>query len=129
MSSASNESGAIVRTERGLTIAGTRITIYDVMDYVAENYPPKFIRAMLDLTAEQVDGALSYIESYCEEVEAEYHFVLKEAEELRQYYEEQNRELIARIAAKPPKPGAEAIKAKLQEERAKLAARSHEISR
>ncbi|NES01226.1 MAG: DUF433 domain-containing protein, partial [Symploca sp. SIO1B1] len=36
---------AIIRTERGLTIAGTRITLYDIMDYVIEHYPPKFIRA------------------------------------------------------------------------------------
>ena len=27
-------SPTVVRTERGLTIAGTRITLYDVMDYV-----------------------------------------------------------------------------------------------
>lgn len=120
MTLASNGQAAIIRTERGLTIAGTRITLYDVMDYVTEHYPPKFIRAMLDLTDEQVSAALSYIESHHMEAEAEYQLVLKEAEELRQYYEEQNRERIARIAAKPPKPGTEAIRAKLQARRAKL---------
>lgn len=124
MTLALNEQGAIVRTERGLTIAGTRITIYDVMDYVTEHYPSKFIRAMLSLTEEQVAAALSYIESHRAEVEAEYNLVVKEAEELRQYYEEQNRERIARIAAKPPKPGTEAIRAKLKAEKAKLASRA-----
>lgn len=124
MTLASNEQGAIVRTERGLTIAGTRIAIYDVMDYVTEHYPSKFIRAMLSLTEEQVAAALSYIESHRAEVEAEYNLVVKEAEELRQYYEEQNRERIARIAAKPPKPGTEAIRAKLKAEKAKLASRA-----
>ena len=119
-----NEQAAIIRTERGLTIAGTRITLYDVMDYVTEHYPSKFIRAMLDLTDEQVSAALSYIEAHRTEVEAEYQFVLKEAEELRQYYEEENRERIARIAAKPPKPGTEAIRAKLQARRAKLESRA-----
>jgi uncharacterized protein (DUF433 family) len=120
MTLASDGQAAIVRTERGLTIAGTRITLYDVMDYVTEHYPSKFIRAMLDLTDEQVSAALSYIEVHRTEVEAEYQLVLKEAEELRQYYEEQNRERVARIAAKPPKPGTEAIRAKLQARRAKL---------
>ncbi|MBE9183848.1 DUF433 domain-containing protein [Microcoleus sp. LEGE 07076] len=124
MTLVSNEQAAIVRTERGLTIAGTRITIYDVMDYVTEHYPSKFIRAMLDLTEEQVAAALSYIDSNRAEVEAEYNLVVKEAEELRQYYEEQNRERIARIAAKPPKPGTEAIRAKLKAEKAKLASRA-----
>ena len=33
--------------------------------------------------------------------------VLKESEELRQYYEERNRDLIARLSVKPPKPGME----------------------
>jgi uncharacterized protein (DUF433 family) len=124
MTLTSNEQAAIVRTERGLTIAGTRITIYDVMDYVTEHYPSKFIRAMLSLTEEQVAAALSYIDAHRAEVEAEYNLVVKEAEELRQYYEEQNRELIARIAAKPPKPGTEAIRAKLKAEKAKLASRA-----
>ena len=116
----SNGQPTIIRTERGLTIAGTRITLYDVMDYVTEQYPPKFIRAMLNLTTEQVNAALSYIETHRTEVEAEYQLVLKEAEELRQYYEQQNRELFARIAAKPPKLGTEAIHAKLQAAKAKF---------
>ena len=124
---ASNSQVVILRTERGLTIEGTRITIYDVMDYVIDQYPSKFIRAMLDLTDGQVNAALSYIEAHRTEVEAEYQIVLKEAEELRQYYEEQNRERIARIAAKPPKPGTEIIRAKLQARKTKLQA-NHEFS-
>ena len=39
----------IIRTEQGLTIAGTRITLYDVMDYVTAQYPSKFIRGLLHL--------------------------------------------------------------------------------
>ncbi|RUR72477.1 DUF433 domain-containing protein [Chlorogloeopsis fritschii PCC 9212] len=120
MTLASNHKAAIIRTERGLTIAGTRITLYDVMDYVTAQYPPKFIRNILSLTDEQIDAALAYIEAHRTEVEAEYQTVLEEAEELRQYWEEQNRELFARIAAKPPKPGTEAIRAKLQAAKAKL---------
>ncbi len=114
MTPASNGQPAIIRTERGLTIAGTRITLYDVMDYVTAEYPPKFIRGMLNLTDEQVNAALSYIEANRAEVEAEYQIVLQEAEEIRQYWEERNREHFARIAAMPPKPGREALWAKLQ---------------
>jgi uncharacterized protein (DUF433 family) len=120
MISDSKGQAAIIRTERGLTISGTRVTLYDVMDYVTEQYPPKFIRAMLSLTDEQLSSALSYIDSHWTEVEAEYQTILKEAEELRQYYEQQNRDRIAHIVAKPPRPGTEAIRAKLQVERAKL---------
>lgn len=120
MTSLSNEQTAIIRTERGLTIAGTRITIYDIMDYVTAQYPPKFIRGLFDLTEAQINAALAYIEGNRADVEAEYQIVLKEAEELRLYYEEKNRDLIARIAAQPPKPGQEAIRAKLQAAKAKL---------
>ncbi len=120
MTSHLNEPVAIIRTERGLTIAGTRITLYDVMDYVAEQYPPKFIRAMLSLSDHQMNSALSYIDAHRAEVEAEYQIVLKEAEELRQYYEEQNRDRMAHIAAKLPRSGTEEIRAKLRAERAKL---------
>jgi uncharacterized protein (DUF433 family) len=116
---ASSGQVAIVRTERGLAISGTRITLYDVMDYVTEQYPPKFIQGLFDLTEEQVNAALSYIEANRTEVEAEYQQVLKETEELRQYYEEQNRELVNWIAAQPPKPGTEAAWEKLRVAKAK----------
>ena len=75
---------------------------------------------MLSLTDEQVKAALSYIDAHRAEVEAEYQTVLKETEELRKYYEEQNRDLIAHIAAKLPRPGTEVIRAKLRAERSKL---------
>lgn len=119
MASVSNQQAAIIRTERGLTIAGTRITIYDVMDYVTAKYPPKFIRGLFNLSEEQINAALAYIETNRAEVEAEYQMVLREAEELRQYYEDKNRDLIARLAAKPPKPGMEAAWKKLQAQKAK----------
>jgi uncharacterized protein (DUF433 family) len=119
MTLASNGQAAIIRTERGLTIRGTRITLYDVMDYVTAQYPPKFIQGLFDLTEDQINAALVYIDAHRTEVETEYQQVLKEAEELRQYYEERNRERVARSAAKPPKPGAEAAWEKLQAAKAK----------
>lgn len=120
MTNLSDEQTGIIRTERGLTIAGTRITLYDIMDYVTAEYPPKFIRGLFDLTQEQINAALAYIEANRPTVEAEYQQVLQEAEELRLYYEEKNRDLIARIAAMPPKPGQEEIRAKLQAAKAKF---------
>ena len=119
MNAASNGKTTIIRTERGLTISGTRITLYDVMDYVTAQYPSKFIQGLFDLTEEQINIALAYIETHRAEVEAEYRQVLKEAEKLRQYYEEQNRERVARSAAQPPKPGTEAAWEKLRAAKAK----------
>jgi uncharacterized protein (DUF433 family) len=119
MTLASNGQATIIRTERGLTISGTRVTLYDVMDYVIAQYPSKFVRALFDLTEEQINAALSYIEAHRAEVDAEYQEVLQNTEELRQYYEEQNRERIAQIATLPPPPGLEAAWEKLQASKAR----------
>ena len=119
MSSLSQNQPAIIRTERGLTISGTRITLYDVMDYVSAKYPKKFIRSLLDLTEGQMNTALSYIKANHSEVEAEYHLILKQAEENRQYWEERNREHFARVAAMPLQPSREHLRAKLQEQKAR----------
>jgi uncharacterized protein (DUF433 family) len=119
MTSASNGQTLIVRTERGLTISGTRITLYDVMDYLTAQYPLKFIRALFDLSEEQITAAVTYIEAHRSEVETEYQKVLRETEELRLYYEEQNRERVTRIATLPPPPGLEAAWEKLQASRAR----------
>lgn len=119
MTSTSSDQSAIIRTERGLTIAGTRITLYDVMDYVTAQYPRKFIQGLFDLADEQIDAALAYIKANRVEVEAEYRQVLRETEELRQYYEEQNRDRVAQAAASPPPPGLETAWQKLQDSKAR----------
>uniref|UniRef100_B8HQ41 DUF433 domain-containing protein n=1 Tax=Cyanothece sp. (strain PCC 7425 / ATCC 29141) TaxID=395961 RepID=B8HQ41_CYAP4 len=119
MASASNHQPNIIRTERGLTISGTRITLYDVMDYVTAHYPPKFIRSLYDLTEDQINAALSYIETNRSEVEAEYQLVLKQAEENRKYWEEHSREHLARAVKTYPKPGQEALWSKLQAQKAR----------
>jgi len=63
MALVSNGQTAIIRTERGLTISGTRITLYDVMDYLKAQYPPKFIRDAFNLTDAQIHAPLFYIET------------------------------------------------------------------
>ncbi|NEP58497.1 MAG: DUF433 domain-containing protein [Symploca sp. SIO2G7] len=114
----SNGKATIARTERGLTISGTRITLYDIMDYLRAQYPPKFIRGLFNLTDEQINVALAYIQANRAEVETEYQMVLKQCEELQEYYEKRNRDLIARLAKKPPKPGMKAAWEKLQRQKA-----------
>jgi uncharacterized protein (DUF433 family) len=121
MALTSNGQAIIIRTEWGLTIAQTRITLYDVMDYVMANYPPKLIGDILNLTEEQIKAALSYIEANRAEVETEYQIIQQETEEIRQYWEERNREHWDRIATMQPKPGREALWAKLQQQKARHA--------
>lgn len=110
----------VVRTSRGLTIAGTRITLYSIMDYVKQDWPPKLIKDLFDLTDEQISGVLAYIDANREQVEAEYQIVLQKAEEKRRYWTEHNREHLEKVAAVPHKPEHEEIWKKLKARQAKL---------
>ena len=109
----------IMRTERGLTISGTRVTLYDVVGYLNAQRTPGQTRAVLGLTDEQMRVALDYLAAHRDAVEAEYREVLRGAEEARRYWEERNRDRLEHIAALPPKPGSEALRARLAEHRAK----------
>ncbi|MCP4109728.1 MAG: DUF433 domain-containing protein [Desulfobacteraceae bacterium] len=110
----------VVRNDYGLSIAGTRITLYDVMDYVTENWPRELIQYWLNLTDEQMADVMDYIENNHSEVEAEYKIVLQQAEEIQLYWEDRNREHFAKIAAMPRKPGKQKLWTKLEVEKARL---------
>mgnify|MGYP003876545069 CR=1 FL=1 len=112
----------ITRTERGLTISGTRITLYQLMDYIHAGYPRHLIRHQFYLTDQQFNGAMAYIDAHCEEVESEYQTVLQQAKEIRQYWEERNQERINDISKLPPKPEYASAWQKLQARKAKRAA-------
>ncbi|AFZ60515.1 DUF433 domain-containing protein [Anabaena cylindrica FACHB-243] len=114
MTTLSNGQSGVIRTEKGLIISGTRITLYDVMDYLKAQYPSKLIREKLGLNDEQVNLALAYIEAHPVEIEAEYQEFLQTAEEIRQYWQEKNRERFAKITAMPTKVSQQALRAKLQ---------------
>jgi hypothetical protein len=89
------------------------------MDFAIEGYPPKFIANMLNLSIEQVQAALQYIDTHQSEVQAQYQVFLAEAAQLREYWQQQNRELDQRVANLPAPIGKEAAWFKLQQEKAK----------
>jgi len=47
--------------KRGLSVAGTRITLYDVMDYVTQNWSPELIQYWFNLTDNQIADIMDYI--------------------------------------------------------------------
>ncbi len=67
----------IIDRGRGPEIAGSRITVYDVLDYLQENWPTKQIAGLFHLTTAQVEAAMRYIEEHQEEVMAEYRRILE----------------------------------------------------
>ncbi len=93
-----NRQATVVRTDRGLSISGTRITLYHIMDYLRAEWHPKLIRRWLDLTEQQISDVMNYISTHRNEVEAEYQSVLQQSEEIRRYWNERNRERIEKIA-------------------------------
>ena len=119
MTPVSDKQATIVRTERGLTISGTRLTLYDLMDFLKAEYSPKLIRNKFNLTDDQINAAMSYIEANRDRLETEYQQVLQTRAEIRSYWEERNRERFDRIAMMPHKPGQEALWAKLEEQKAR----------
>jgi len=109
----------IVRTERGLSISGSRITLYDVMDYVTAGWPVHLIRDRLQLTEQQITDVMAYIERHRTEVEREYQIALANAEENQRYWQERNRERFLRLASSPPTPEQAEAHAKIQAWKAK----------
>ena len=89
------ENHTVIRTERGLTVKGSRLTLYYIMDAMKENNSLKNIRDIYELTDEEMLDILDYIHLNKEDVEKEYQEVLQSAEQNRKYWEERNRELMA----------------------------------
>jgi len=110
----------IIRNNRGLSIAGTRITLYHIMDYIQSNWPPKLIKDRFNLSERQLTDVFNYIQTHKDEVEKEYQVVLNQAEEVRQYWENRNRERFAQIKAMTPPIGKENIWRKVQEKKKHL---------
>ncbi len=110
----------IVRTKRGLSIAGTRITLYQIMDYVKANEPPEVIRDHFRLTIKQTEDVLDYIRTHYDEIEKEYQRILVQSEKNRRYWHERNKKRLAEIEKLPRNPKHAEAWAKLDEWRAKL---------
>lgn len=108
----------IRRPDRGLTISGTRVTLYALMEYLRDGWAHEDIRSWLALTEAQLRAALDYIAAHRAEVEAEYDEVVRAAEEQRHYWEERLREHLAHHPPAPPTPEKAVLYAKLAEQRA-----------
>jgi uncharacterized protein (DUF433 family) len=65
---------------RGPEIEGTRITVYDVMDYYLDGWPAGRIANWLAQRTDDIQAAIDYIESHRDEVDEEYRKILERAE-------------------------------------------------
>lgn len=116
-----NQQPTVVRTSRGLSIVGTRITLYAILDYLHAGWPPHLIQDWLNLTANQMADVLAYLASHSEEIAQEYQQVVQHAEELRHYWDTRVQEHLASRPATSPTPERAKLRAKLQTWKTKLA--------
>jgi uncharacterized protein (DUF433 family) len=121
MPTTENQQPTVVRTSRGLSIAGTRITLYTILDYLYAGWPPKLIQDWFNLTTSQMADVLAYLASHREDVEQEYQQVVQHAEELRRYWNKRVQEHLANRAATSPTPERAKLQAKLQAWKTQLA--------
>jgi uncharacterized protein (DUF433 family) len=76
----------VVRNNFGLAIVGTRITIYDIMDYLKQEWPQHLIQDWLNLSKPQISEAIDYINNNYDQVQKEYENVLENNETIEQYW-------------------------------------------
>jgi uncharacterized protein (DUF433 family) len=67
----------IIDRGRGPELKGTRVTVYRIMDFVREGSTAEEIADQLNLTAEQVQAALAYIDAHQASVDLEYARILE----------------------------------------------------
>jgi len=82
----------------GLTICGSRLTLYMIMEFLKTGYSWDEIRDEFRLTFRQTDEIREFLEDHREE---EYEQVVALAESNRRYWEERNRERFEQIAKNP----------------------------
>ncbi len=88
---------------RGPEIKGTRITVYDILDYRGK-YEPEWIANFLNVTTAQVEAAYGYIDAHKHEVMAEYEEMLARDRqgnppEIRAMLEETRKRVASRLRA------------------------------
>jgi uncharacterized protein (DUF433 family) len=120
MSDNGKSNPTVVRMSRGLTVGGSRLTIYQLMDHFKAGDSDELVQDWYRLTPEQLADIHRYIAEHQDEVEAEYQEVLRHAEEDRRYWEERNRARLEEIERLPKTPQQQAIRAKIDALKQKL---------
>jgi uncharacterized protein (DUF433 family) len=67
----------IIERGRGPEIKGTRVTVYDILDYHTRGRHHTYIAAVLKLSTAQVLAALRYVDGHKDEVMARYQRMLE----------------------------------------------------
>jgi uncharacterized protein (DUF433 family) len=107
------------RSDRGLAIAGIRLTLYEIMDLVKAGWSSEEILEFYPLTAGQLQDAYNYFAAQGEAFEAEYQRVVRESDERERYWRARQAERERTMVRPPDTPEKAAIRAKLAEIKAR----------
>ena len=80
--------GVVRRSDRGLCVAGHRITLYLIEDYLRAGWPPHLLRHSLRLSDQEMTEVLDYLAANRSEFDREYERVAREATEREKYWRE-----------------------------------------
>ena len=80
--------GVVRRSDRGLCVAGHRITLYLIEDYLRAGWPPHLLRHSLRLSDQEMTEVLDYLAANRSEFDREYDRVAREATEREKYWRE-----------------------------------------
>ena len=89
--------GVVRRTDRGLCVAGRRITLYLIEDYLRAGWPPQILGHWLRLAEQEMADVLDYLKSNRSEFDREYERVAREASVREKYWRKRERQRRKRL--------------------------------
>ena len=78
---------SIVETGRGPSIAGTRTTVFSVMDFLKSGESRERIKQLLLISDDQLDAVLEYLDAHKSTIEKEYSEIVRRSEIRKEMYE------------------------------------------
>ena len=91
--------GVVRRSDRGLCVAGRRITLYLIEDYRRAGWPPHLLRHSLDLSDSEMGQVLDYIIANRSDFDREYERVACQATEREKYWRKREQQRRERLKA------------------------------
>ena len=89
--------GVVRRSDRGLCVAGRRITLYLIEDYLRAGWPPHLLRHSLHLSDQEMRQVLDYLIANRSDFDREYERVARQAAEREKYWREREQQRRKRL--------------------------------
>ena len=87
----------VERGTRGLVIQATRITLYEILDYLKAGWTPQLMAVRLNLPSHKMEAVIEWLQEHRQEIELEYQRVEVDARSARGYWENHNKEKLAKL--------------------------------